>query len=691
MLPGATFSYSGTNPVNGSICWTAPAGSAGFHAFIITAIDDACPVSAFQTYVYTVNVLTRTSAGPDQTLCGTQVAQLDANGGAVFTWSVITGDPINIGVNFSCNPCEAPIADPAITTTYLVQSDLSGSCINSDTVTVFVVPDFTYQVTQADTILCLGATVQFNVTVNPPGSGYSYLWEPATGLDDPNSADPIGSYINPGTYSYTVYMTSPDDCVHLDTSITVIVTPGYIPQFTVTQADEFICEGETTQFFVTLDCSMPEYCGLYSGPCCGPLSTVEAGTDTQTGTTTSYPAPFGHFYEGVKHQILFRADELQALGFSGGKISELAWNISTINGATQYFDWDVRMGCTTQSEFTGVWIDGLTPVFFDDTLNIVVGWNTFIFPTAYNWDGVSNLIVEVCFNNDIHLPTYTQNSPTYYTATTWNSVQYRNNDNTPTLCPSPGLPVLNMNRPNTRFQFCGGVDAANIVYSWSPPGGLSDPTSPNPFVTPTSSPVSYTVTVGELGSGCTDEATVTVAWYPNPDVSFIPEPDEGVAPFSVFFNNTSASNVVFFDWVFGDGSDTSGVFEPSNIYTSPGVYYIILTGTDVNGCVSTYIDSILVLDEPIVVIPNVFSPNGDGSNDAFAFIDFRGFRDYTMKIFNRWGMEIHRSSSVNQNLEIWAPKNNTPDGTYFYEFIGNGFNGEQIKRTGHITLLGLKP
>ena len=42
--------------------------------------DDACPVPAFQTYVYTVNVLTRTPAGPDVTLCGDQVAYLNGKG-----------------------------------------------------------------------------------------------------------------------------------------------------------------------------------------------------------------------------------------------------------------------------------------------------------------------------------------------------------------------------------------------------------------------------------------------------------------------------------------------------------------------------------------------------------------------------------------------------------------------------------
>ncbi len=215
-LPGATFTWSGTNPVSGQICWTSPPNSAAFYSFIITADDDGCPVFGTQTYSYSVNVLNRTNAGPDQTICGPQVAQLGASGGSIFTWTAIPGgDGINVGVNFSCDVCPNPIADPGITTTYIVTSDLSGTCINSDTVTVFVVPDFTFEVTQASNSVCLGETIQFNVLVDPldsVGNEYTYLWTPSTNLSDPTIADPIGTYNQPGTYQYLVEIISPGDC-----------------------------------------------------------------------------------------------------------------------------------------------------------------------------------------------------------------------------------------------------------------------------------------------------------------------------------------------------------------------------------------------------------------------------------------------------------------------------------------------
>ncbi|MFT3885777.1 MAG: PKD domain-containing protein [Flavobacteriales bacterium] len=55
-LPGATITYTGTNPLRAHVCWTASPGTSGFHPFIITVNDGACPIPALQTYVYAVQV-----------------------------------------------------------------------------------------------------------------------------------------------------------------------------------------------------------------------------------------------------------------------------------------------------------------------------------------------------------------------------------------------------------------------------------------------------------------------------------------------------------------------------------------------------------------------------------------------------------------------------------------------------------
>ena len=102
---------------------------------------------------------------------------------------------------------------------------------------------------------------------------------------------------------------------------------------------------------------------------------------------------------------------------------------------------------------------------------------------------------------------------------------------------------------------------------------------------------------------------------------------------------------------------------------------------------SSYVYTVTVCPPPELEIPNVFSPNSDGPNDAFYFIQFDGFVNYSMKIYNRWGMLIHETSTFTEDDLIWRPKPNVPDGTYYYVFDGETAKGEQVDRAGYFTLL----
>ncbi|MBA3971397.1 MAG: hypothetical protein H0X46_04520, partial [Bacteroidetes bacterium] len=213
VLPGATITFSGTNPLTVVISWIAPGGSAGTNTnFSVTVNDGACPVMGQQTFVYDVNVNPRTLGGPDQIICGTQTATLVGTGGNIFTWNVISGPPMVVGTNFSCNPCDNPIASPASTTVYEVVSDLSGTCVNRDTVTVTVVADFSYTTAQSASTSCLLQPIQFNAT-STPGGAYTYSWSPPTYLDNITISNPTATISSPGTYTYYVQITSSLGCV----------------------------------------------------------------------------------------------------------------------------------------------------------------------------------------------------------------------------------------------------------------------------------------------------------------------------------------------------------------------------------------------------------------------------------------------------------------------------------------------
>jgi gliding motility-associated-like protein len=65
-----------------------------------------------------------------------------------------------------------------------------------------------------------------------------------------------------------------------------------------------------------------------------------------------------------------------------------------------------------------------------------------------------------------------------------------------------------------------------------------------------------------------------------------------------------------------------------------------------------------------LLIPNVFTPNGDGANDAFEIKNIHLYPENELVIYNRWGKEIYRKKNYEGNWEAEGMQN----GIYFYEF-----------------------
>ncbi|MCI5056638.1 MAG: hypothetical protein MRY83_11050, partial [Flavobacteriales bacterium] len=246
VLPGATWTTSGTNPIQLCVNWTPAGISVGQNNnFVVNVSDGACPIPNIQTFSYDINV-NGTSAGPDKIICGSQSATLQASGGSSFVWTVISGDPINVGANFSCDTCATAIATPNVTTTYLVTSNLTGGC-NTDTITVNVVPSFSLSTVQSDTSACRFDSVGFTTTPTP-GGNYSFNWHPAWIFSNDTAASTIAGFATPGPQTIWVDVTSADGCNVKDT-LHVTVSSNPVPDLAIS-GDLGICVGDTTQLHV---------------------------------------------------------------------------------------------------------------------------------------------------------------------------------------------------------------------------------------------------------------------------------------------------------------------------------------------------------------------------------------------------------------------------------------------------------
>ncbi len=91
-----------------------------------------------------------------------------------------------------------------------------------------------------------------------------------------------------------------------------------------------------------------------------------------------------------------------------------------------------------------------------------------------------------------------------------------------------------------------------------------------------------------------------------------------------------------------------------------------------------------IVEEKVILIPNAFSPNGDGKNDKFVIAFLENQVKSDLKIFNRWGAIVYESNGIynndwegiaNKGVSISVGKE-LPVGTYFYvynvTFIENG-------------------
>jgi gliding motility-associated-like protein len=101
--------------------------------------------------------------------------------------------------------------------------------------------------------------------------------------------------------------------------------------------------------------------------------------------------------------------------------------------------------------------------------------------------------------------------------------------------------------------------------------------------------------------------------------------------------------------------------------TGDTVRYVFMV-KDNSGCIGY--DSLLVYSNPCVeksVIPNVFSPNGDGRNDFFFLPGICAGEDYSLEIYDRWGNLLFSSTSRN---DVWDGKTTrgepASEGTYYF-------------------------
>jgi large repetitive protein len=197
------YTYAWTNGANGSgtvvgsgTTYTATAG--GSYSFIVYDQNyPTCPPQ-ITTVTVTVSPTPTITAGPDQTLCGTQVQLSGSVGGAtggIWTGGAGTFSPNNTSPNAVYTPTPAELSAGTIVLSFTSTGNGACSAV-SDQVVINISPPLSVSIT-APPVLCFGQTTSLTANVSGGLGPFIYQWN--TGQTSQTISNVVG-----GGYNVTV-------------------------------------------------------------------------------------------------------------------------------------------------------------------------------------------------------------------------------------------------------------------------------------------------------------------------------------------------------------------------------------------------------------------------------------------------------------------------------------------------------
>ena len=246
------------------------------------------------------------------------------------------------------------------------------------------------------------------------------------------------------------------------------------------------------------------------------------------------------------------------------------------------------------------------------------------------------------------------------------------------------------------FEYNDPVDGEEIAlpnrvrFLWS-----SDPASSIPFpdlelnpqtFNPPLVDVTYKLQVTDSFT-CSNEASF---FYESIHVKadFSVEPPTGEAPLEVTFTDKSIRADTY-KWEFGDDSVSFLSNPQPHTYYIPGKYSVKLTIESILHCIDSLRFDGIEVEKSVLEIPNVFTPNGDGTNDYF-MVNKSSLRYISMDVFSRSGIKVYSFYGEGSILKDWngwdgnindSSRKATP-GVYFYVIKALGW--DDVKYSGKL-------
>ncbi len=197
------------------------------------------------------------------------------------------------------------------------------------------------------------------------------------------------------------------------------------------------------------------------------------------------------------------------------------------------------------------------------------------------------------------------------------------------------------------------------------------------------------VTVTNVETGCATDSLIRIPSWPVITALFSSNPNEPCISFDerdVTFIDLS-NNATGGYWVInGDTIPYEYGVDPHYDLGTAGYYRTQLVVWNEGLCTDSMYMDLCIRDSDAVFIPDVFSPNGDGSNDVL-YVRGPTLVDVDFAIYDRWGQRLFSTSNVWQGWDGTAKGERSASGVYVYTLIARADDGTMIQRTGNITLV----
>ena len=397
----------------------------------------------------------------------------------------------------------------------------------------------------------------------------------------------------------------------------------------------------------------------------------------------------GHFY--YQNQQLFGLDDDTPDNIMGGS-DGLADISMYINNNTTSLDWKMEWEITNSSNryniYSGFFLTYTSPC---DTFSTTVTSDTTICygeqlqlnatgGQSYEWATSSASVAQdTSGTNDVYglscsncpNPIFSGDSSAVYTVRIWN------NDSCSVVKPvrvgvsHPQKINVKMFRSICSFS-TGKITVEDLpdkvvqLGAINPSGDTINPNSGNTFTGLTAG--DYSVFYVDT-FGCSADTLITVEPIIDTEAAFRTNPIKGTAPIQINLTNQS-QNATDYSWWINDeyqGNSLSGFYTDTS-----GVYDIeLIAWKNDSICADTVSFTVIVFDSLVASLPNIFTPNKDGTNDFFNVSINLPVR-YQLSILNRWGNVVFKKEGDLQKgtHDLWNGGTQSgelvTDGTYFY-------------------------